>query len=148
MIQSEILPLVVAALAGLAMALQGSLNTLLNKTVGLWEATFIVHLLATGTVAALLFLGGVGTGELMRFGRAPWFSFLGGPIGVAITLGVVIAIKKVGMTYATTSIIVGQVLAATIIDHFGLFGVEKLAFSAFKLLGLFFLALGAKILLS
>ncbi len=96
----------------------------------------------------MLFPGGVGTGELMRFGRAPWYSFLGGPIGVAITLGVVVAIKKVGMTYATTSIIVGQVLAAMIIDHFGLFGVEKLAFSAFKLLGLALLAIGAKILLS
>ena len=47
---------------------------------------------------------------------------------------------------ATTSIIVGQVLTACLLDHFGLFGLEK-PVNWLKLLGVGLLALGAKLLL-
>ncbi|MGQ9512596.1 DMT family transporter [Thermodesulfitimonas sp.] len=51
------------------------------------------------------------------------------------------------MAPATTAIILGQVLTATLIDHFGLFGMTRLPFSCWRILGVAFLAAGAWCLL-
>lgn len=68
-------------------------------------------------------------------------------MGVAITYGVVMSIAKLGAAVATTSIIVGQVLTACLLDHFGIFGLEKTPLTWLKFLGVGLLALGAKLLL-
>lgn len=66
----KIWPLLFAALAGAAMALQGTMNSALSKTVGLLQATFFVHVLgALVALAAMLTFGK--TSSLMRLGSAP-----------------------------------------------------------------------------
>jgi transporter family-2 protein len=139
--------LAVAVAAGIAMAVQGSMNSAVSKAIGLYEATFYVHFSAALTMI-LLFLLGFGKGNFENFKAVPLYYYLGGVIGVIITFGVVLSIPKLGAAVATTSIIVGQVLSACAIDHFGLFGLEKSSFTWMKLLGLLLLSAGAKILLS
>ena len=53
----------------------------------------------------------------------------------------------VGVAPATTAIIVGQVATAALIDHLGLFGMEKLGFEWLNGLGLLLLAAGGYLLL-
>lgn len=53
-ISNEMLPLVLALVSGVLMAVQGSLNTALSKVIGLLEATFFVHI--TGTILAVILL--------------------------------------------------------------------------------------------
>ena len=143
----NILFLFIAALAGMAMAGQGSMNSAVSKTIGLSEATLVVHLTATVVMIALLLLG-FGQGNFHNYSSIPWYYYLGGVIGVGITYGVTYSIPKLGVAVATTAIIVGQVLTACLIDHFGLFGVEKACFTWQKFLGLVFLSIGAKLLLN
>ena len=145
-ITRDILFLFVAFLAGVAMARQGTMNSAVSKAIGLSESTFVVHLTATLVMIAILLLG-LGNGNWGNYGTIPWYYYAGGLIGVAITYGVVISIAKLGAAVATTSIIVGQVLTACLLDHFGLFGLEKIPLTWMKLLGVGFLALGAKLLL-
>ncbi|QSQ08456.1 hypothetical protein H0A61_00778 [Koleobacter methoxysyntrophicus] len=140
--------LIAALLAGVAMAVQGSINSALGKVIGLWEATFLVHLSAAIILLLILFVFHMGKGDLALCSKAPWYLYLGGLIGVLITFGVVISIPKLGVAVATTAIIVGQVLTALIIDHFGLFGLKEISFTWIKFLGLVLLALGAKLLLN
>jgi len=140
--------LIAALLAGVAMAVQGSINSALGKVIGLWEATFLVHLSAAIVLLLILFVFHMGKGDLALCSKAPWYLYLGGLIGVLITFGVVISIPKLGVAVATTAIIVGQVLTALIIDHFGLFGLKEISFTWIKFLGLVLLALGAKLLLN
>ena len=75
----KVLPLVIAALSGVAMAIQGSLNSALGKVIGLWETTFVVHLTGLWLVAALLFVCRIGDGCLANFYRRPgtltWVEF-------------------------------------------------------------------------
>ncbi len=142
----DILFLIAAFLAGVAMAGQGSMNSAVSKVIGLSESTFIVHLSATLVMFIILLLG-LGNGNWANYTKVPWYYYAGGLIGVMITYGVVISIAKLGAAVATTSIIVGQVLAACLLDHFGLFGLEKVPMTWLKLLGVGFLALGAKLLL-
>lgn len=145
-ITKDIFFLLVAFLAGLAMAVQGTMNSVVGKAIGLSESTFIVHFIATLTMAAVLILG-FGNGDWSNYDSIPWYYYAGGLIGVGITYGVVMSIAKLGAAAATTSIIVGQVLTACLIDHFGIFGMEKCPLTWLKLLGVGFLALGAKLLL-
>ncbi|VFU14663.1 conserved membrane hypothetical protein [anaerobic digester metagenome] len=143
----KVLPLVIAALSGVAMAIQGSLNSALGKVIGLWETTFVVHLTGLLLVAALLFVCRIGDGCLANFLQAPWYTYLGGVLGVLIIYGVVSSIPKIGVAPATTAIIMGQVLTAGLVDHFGLFGMNKIPFSIYNLLGTVMMAGGAWLIL-
>jgi len=139
--------LLVALVAGISMAVQGSINTRLGKVVGQWEAIFVVHVVGLAGVSFLLFAVRMGHGDLGRIAKGPWYTPLGGLIGVLIVWGVVASIPRLGVAVATTSIIVGQVLTALLIDHFGLFGLRVMPFTWLKGLGLLLLAAGAKLLL-
>ncbi|MBO8169778.1 MAG: DMT family transporter [Thermoanaerobacteraceae bacterium] len=144
---ATVVALIIAAIAGAAMAVQGSLNSVLGKTVGQIEATLVVHIIGT-LVVVLLVLFKLGNGDLSKLNQAPWYVYLGGVINVLIIYGVVASIPRVGVALATTAIIVGQVSTALVIDHFGLFGLEKVCFTWYKCAGLILLAVGARLMLN
>jgi transporter family-2 protein len=145
-IVSKILPLLIAALSGSLMAIQGTFNSTLGKVIGLMEATFSVHLI--GTVTAGLLLLFFHNGNWGRMGEAPWYAWLGGLIGVGIIFGVAVSIPKLGVGVATTAIIGAQLLTAYCIDHFGLFGMESIPFNLYKLGGIILIVAGARVLLN
>lgn len=142
-----LLALLFALMSGIAMALQGSLNAALAKIIGLLEATFIVHASATVMLIIMVFILRMGHGDFSTYNHAPWFLYVGGAIGIAITVGVVASIPKLGVATATTAIIVGQVTTACLVDQFGMFGLQKIPFTYMKLAGIVLLAAGAKLML-
>ncbi|MBZ4688401.1 MAG: bacterial/archaeal transporter family-2 protein [Clostridia bacterium] len=146
-ISGSLFALALAVISGVAMAVQGGMNSALGKIIGLLEATFIVHLTAAILVGIMIFILNMGEGGLMRYTSVPWYLWLGGIIGVLITYGVVASIPRVGAAVATTAIIVGQVTTAMLVDHFGIFGLEKISMSWVKFLGLGLLAIGARLML-
>ncbi len=135
-----------AALAGAVMAVQGSMNAGLSKIAGLWEMVLLVHVLGT-LVVGLIILTPFAGSHIGRLTEAPLYLWLGGPAGVFIVYSVARSIPRIGVTAATTSIIVAQLSAAAIIDHLGLFGLEKMTFHPVRLLGVALMGGGAYILL-
>lgn len=146
-LNSSLLPYLIAAASGIAMAFQGSINSGLAKIIGLLEATFVVQVVALVVVSALLFGFGLGGGSLARYSQAPWYLYLGGILAVLITYLVVRSIPVVGVAPATTAIIIGQVLTAAILDHFGLFGLRSIPFTWYRVAGVFLMAGGAFLVL-
>lgn len=146
-LSGNMLALLLALISGVLMAVQGSLNAALSKVVGLLETTFVVHVTGTIILLLLLFLFRLGKGNLYALPEAPWYAYLGGAIGVGIIYLVAASIPQVGMANATTAIIVGQVLTAIIIDHFGAFGLARIGYGWNQILGLVLLVVGAKLLL-
>lgn len=139
------LPFIVAAISGIAMAIQGTLNSVLAQKTSLMAATLAVHVI--GSIIALLAalvlcVPLLSTGWL----SVPWYLYLGGILSVIIIGLVAISIPKIGVCNATTAIIIGQVSTAVLIDHFGWFGVERLPWSSWQLLGIALFAAGAKLL--
>ena len=139
--------LALALVSGILMAVQGSLNTALSKVIGLLETTFVVHITGTIILIVLLFIVRLGKGNLSAISTAPWYAYLGGAVGVVIIYLVAASIPKVGVANATTAIIIGQVLTAVAIDHFGGFGLNRIPCGANQIIGLVLLAVGAKMLL-
>lgn len=142
----DLIALLIAAVSGMAMAVQGSLNAVLGKYVGQIEATLIVHIIGS-VLAGLIVLVGLSKGNLGKLMQVPWYAYLGGILSVLIIYGVAASIPKVGVAVATTAIIVGQVSTAMLIDQFGCFGLEKIPFTFMKLIGLILLAVGARLML-
>lgn len=139
--------LLIAAVAGVLMAVQGSLNSALAEVIGVLEGSFVLHVVGLLVVSVLLYICGLGRGDLSRLGEAPWYLYLGGLLNVAIVYGVMLAIGKSGAGAATTAIITGQLAMALVVDQFGLFGLPSTAFTWERGAGLALMGVSAWLLL-
>lgn len=139
------LPFLVAAISGIAMAIQGTMNSTLSQKTSLLSATLVVHII--GTFVALLAVLAWQVPLLRHhWGSVPWYLYFSGVLSVIIVGLVAVSIPKIGVCNATTAIIIGQVSMAVLIDHFGWFGVSRLPWSPWQLIGIGFFAAGAKLL--
>lgn len=120
-------------IAGAAMSVQGVMNTRLSEKIGLYESNMFVQGTAFVFSLAALFL--LGKGDLGKLGETPKIYWLGGFIGLIITLTVMLAIKGLSPTIAISIILISQLLVAALIDFFGLLGAEKAAFTWQKYIG-------------
>ena len=139
------LPFLIAAVSGITMAVHGTLNSMLAQKTSLMLATLIVHV-----IGSILSLIGLLVWRAPLWGdfwqKVPWYLYLGGILSVIIVGLVAVSIPKIGVRNATTAIIIGQVGMAVIIDHFGWFGVDRIPWNPWQLLGLGLFAAGAKLL--
>ena len=139
------LPFLTAAISGVAMAIQGTINSSLSQKTSLLSATLIVHIIGT-LVALVVVLAWRAPLLKHHWINIPWYLYLGGILSVLIVGLVAISIPKVGVCNATTAIIIGQVSMAVLIDHFGWFGLSRLPWNPSQLLGIALFAAGAKLL--
>lgn len=129
-----------ALIAGAAMSVQGAFNTRLSERTGLWEANAYVQ--ATALALSLAAMALLGKGDIRRLAGAPWYAWLGGPLGIAITVTVMLAFAGLKPTLAVAVILLAQLAVAALIDALGLFGSEKTPFGALKWAGLALIAAG------
>ncbi len=139
------IPAVIAAVSGMAMALQGTLNSQLTQKTSLLSSTLIVHIIGSLATLGVIFLYRTPVLQ-QRWSQIPWYLYFGGLLSVLIIALVALSISKIGVCNATTAIIIGQVGAAVLIDHLGLFGAQKITWNPLQLLGLILFAAGAKFL--
>jgi transporter family-2 protein len=76
-------------------------------------------------------------------GLSNWYLYLGGLLGVAILAAPIFLIPRIGATSTLTGIVLGQLFLAIVIDHFGLFGLPRMAISLERILGGILLVAGA-----
>ena len=129
-----LLGIVLSIIAGMAMSVQGVMNTRLGEGIGNMEANAFVQgtAFALAMIALLFWRQGSGS-ALGSVSRLDW---LGGALGLVITLTVMLGIKSLGTTVAISIILMSQLLVAALIDAFGLMGSEKIAFGWNKFVGL------------
>jgi transporter family-2 protein len=112
-----------AVVAGVAVAFQGATNQGLLKSAGIGPALIV------NTVVVLIGVMGLwlATGAKTTFfpDSASWKLYLGGVFGFIIIAGAVLVFPRLGAAYAIALMVCGQCLAAMIIDHYGLMGMEK-----------------------
>jgi len=73
----------------------------------------------------------------------PWWVFLGGFIGTLFVGGGVVIAPVTGALVFVACVVAGQLIGATVADHFGLFGIEVRAVTPLRLVGLALVAAGA-----
>jgi transporter family-2 protein len=132
--------LLMAILAGAAMSVQGVMNTRLGERIGFLESNAFVQGTAflLSAIAVLL----LGRGNFKALADVNKLYWLGGALGLAITLTVMVSIKALSPTIAISAILISQLLVAALIDAFGLLEAEKVAFGVNKYLGLVLMIVG------
>ena len=136
--------LIIALAAGVALATQSAINTQLAKAMSgeAVIATFISF--AVGTIV-LFFIAWVKTdlwGNLSAIPSQPWWKLIGGILGAIVVFTTVLLAPKLGITAMLFFIIVGQLITATTIDHFGLIGMPIREVNITKFIGLIIVAFG------
>ena len=136
--------LIIALVAGVALATQSAINTQLAKAMSgeAVIATFISF--AVGTIV-LFFIAWVKTdlwGNLSTVPSQPWWKLIGGVLGAIVVFTTVLLAPKLGITAMLFFIIVGQLITAATIDHFGLIGMPIREVNITKFIGLIIVAFG------
>lgn len=134
------LGIIFSIIAGVCMSIQGVFNTRLGDKIGIWETNVIVQ--GTGFLLTLIVLMIFGNGNLKNIKSSNKLYLLGGILGVVIIFTVMKGIKYLGPTYSIATILVAQLIAAGLIDSFGLFDSNKIHFGITKFLGVAIMIVG------
>jgi len=136
-----------AFVAGLGGAVQIAVQGRLGERVGSLEAVATASLIgAVLALGVLLVARRSLSGVADAFGSPKWM-LLGGVMSALIILAITIAGPRIGIVATTSVLIAAQFTLATVIDRYGWFGVERIAVSWTRVLGLALLAIGAALTL-
>ncbi len=133
--------------AGLAGAIQVAVNAALGKRIGVLEATtfnVLVTVLLMGAIVMVAGRGVAGVGSGLR--EPPWL-WVGGFMGAIFVTAITYSPPHIGAVATIAILIAGQLLMATLIDAFGLFGLERIPFTVARAVGLVLLTAGAVLVL-
>lgn len=124
-------------LAGACLPLQTSVNTRLRLSVGSpLLASLISFTVGTVTlVVATLVATGRVYPELGLAAGSPWWTFIGGVLGVFVLTGNILLFPRIGGVQTVVLPIAGQVLMGLLIDSFGLFDSPHVQLSATRVVG-------------
>ncbi|HEY8891678.1 MAG TPA: DMT family transporter [Clostridium sp.] len=132
--------IIYSIVAGVCMSLQGVFNTRVSEKIGLWETNVFVQ--GTGLILTILILFIAGNGNFKAIKDVNKLYLLGGALGAIIIFTVMLGIGSMGPTCSIAIILVAQLLAAGIIDRFGMFGAEQVKFALSKFVGIGVMVVG------
>jgi transporter family-2 protein len=137
-----LIPIVLIGLiSGVAVGLQSPLASMITQRLGMLESIFIIHIGGAILIAIpLIFIGG---GSLGDWRSLPWYALAAGSMGLIVVAGVSFMIPRVGVATAITLIIAGQLVISSILDHYGLLGVEVRHINLQRIFGLIVVFAGA-----
>jgi transporter family-2 protein len=129
-----------AIVAGAAAAIQSASNAGLRSHIGLGGA-LVVNTTVVLIATILLWLG-TGANRTFFPEAAPWSLYIGGLCGFATIAALALAFPQLGAAWAIAMMVLGQGVAALVIDHFGLMGMPRDPVTATRLLGVALVAAG------
>lgn len=133
----QYLLIVLIALSGVGLPVQDALNAQLRSAVKspMLGAllSFVVGAVVLGVFAAF---GVLGHGKLGALTKVHWWVWMGGGLlgAFAVTIGL-IGIPKVSAGVVIAATVLGQLLSAVVIDHFGWFGVPRVPLNPWRIAG-------------
>ena len=122
----------VGLLGGMAIGVQSPMSSIISQRLGMMESVFIIH--AGGAIAALipLFIFGSKLGE---WRSVPWYTLVAGAFGLIVISAMGYMIPRIGAAGALITLLAGQILVASLLDHFGLLGMTPRAIDLQRIIG-------------
>lgn len=132
---------VLGGVYGALLSVMNLLNAQLAAVYGNWGSTVIIHGVGLLTLLPLAFTWG------RPRGRAPWYLYGGGLIGIVTVACCNLGISGLGVTANLVLMLLGQLTCSTIIDQFGLLGARRVPLTWARGLSLAVIALGDLVML-
>ena len=128
--------LAAAAGAGACFALQASANASLRAhlTSPLWAAFFSICGTILTAVTVMLLIRPVPPAAAAAR-AAPWWNWIGGPLGALIVLSGATLAPRLGAAAFIAAVVGGQLACSLLLDHFGLMDLPRQPITTARLLG-------------
>jgi transporter family-2 protein len=132
---SVLLIILIGLAGGIAVGLQAPMASMITQRLGMLESVFIVHV--SGALIALLpLLLLYGGGNIARWKELPWYTLFAGGFGLIVIAALSHMIPRVGVGAAVITLVAGQMLVSTVLDHFGWLGGAGRPMELTKAIGL------------
>ena len=139
---AALLPILVVLLAGIGLAIQPPTNAALVKASGsLWLGSLVSFAVGTVILTGVWLIADRTPLANLREAR-PWM-FLGGAYGAFVVAAAAFAAPRLGLASMLTIMIATQLVAALVIDRFGLIGLPRAPISGLRLAGVGLVLMGA-----
>ena len=135
-------------LAGLAGSVQVAVMGRFGGRIGIVEALTFATCVQLVLSLSILLLARLGTGALAGAFQAPVWMWSGGVMGLIGVFTITFAQPRIGAAATIGLLIAGQLAMGAVIDRFGLFGVDQIAFTWTRALGIVLLGAGAALSLA
>jgi transporter family-2 protein len=133
--------------AGLAGSAQVAVNGALGQRIGTLEAATFSLVLSAVIFAGIVLVARASFAGVAEGIRQPAWLWLGGAAGAFVVGTITFAGPRIGALATIALLIAGQLVMGVVIDHFGMFGVERISVTATRLAGVVLLAAGALLVL-
>jgi bacterial/archaeal transporter family-2 protein len=135
------LAVLTTAAAGGLIAMQAPINANLGKATGNLPAALVSF--AVGTIALTLLVVVVGQAEGLRSTfDVRWYYLLGGLLGAIYVANALVAVSSIGAGGVAAATITGQLIASVALDRLGALGLEEVAMTPGRILGVALLIVG------
>lgn len=122
--------------AGIGIPILAALNAQLGARIGSPAAAAVVLFTVALTAAIVYALLNGATGALIRVPGQPKHLFLAGLCVAFYVISITTIAPRFGVGNAVFFVLVGQMISAAVIDHFGLFGAQVKLMTAARLGGI------------
>ncbi len=135
---------ILAIIIGILIATMININGVLGVYTNAYFSSFIVHLIATiGTTVFVLKNKEIKNKKI----KLSILYYCGGVMGAIIVVISNVSFKTLGVSITVALILLGQVMASTLIDSYGLLNMKKIVLNKGKIPGLVFMILGITIMM-
>src|SRR6266498_217305 len=138
--ETVIFIILVGVAGGVAVGLQSPLASMISQRLGVMESVFIIHI--GGAIMALVPLLIYGGGKLGNWRSVPWYALGAGIFGLVVIGAISYMIPRIGVAASITTIVAGQILVGTILDHFGMLGAAERSLDPTRVIGLLIVMVG------
>ena len=132
--------LILPIIAGTAIILQTAFSGKISKEIGTIETVILVHFFGLIIALTIYFLSGKATVTLIN--DINLFAIMAGAMGVIIVFFISKSFTVNGALLTITISIIVQLIGSKIIDHFGLFGAERVPINIMQILSLILIISG------
>ena len=125
-----------AFLTGMAVSVQSGVNSQLRQALGNPVLAATISF-GSGFLALVCFQGMVqgGLPTLATVKSIDWWKWTGGLLGAIYVTTVIITIPRIGAASLVSLSVAGQLVAAIVLDHYGLLGFSQHPANPWRLLG-------------
>ncbi|SEW29570.1 transporter family-2 protein [Cognatiyoonia koreensis] len=127
---------------GALLAFQAPANAALARGIGdpVWAAAFSfgIGFLLLSAIA----IGRGGSPSLASLQAMPWWALMGGLMGAIWVLAAIWSVPRLGVVTMMSAMVLGQLIAAIIIDGGGIMGLETREISSSRIIAIVLVGLG------
>ena len=136
--------ILLAFLTGIAISVQAGVNANLRQAI---TSPVLAAAISFGTgflsLLIMLLVSGVSTPSIEAVRQVNWWKWTGGLIGAVYVTTVIVSVPKIGTANLVSLSVAGQLLAAVVLDHYGLLGFALHPANGWRLLGMALIMAGA-----